>query len=158
MWCEDVKYRFLVSREAMLFTWFLTSLYLIWLLPSSLLSGILIFSQCSWEPEVSWLPGSQNKCHTASVYWEVNILLEELLSDNKEILYLAPCLSSSLLAYVLGYRLNLRNLLALLHDRKGIRSAFKELCLRHNMKSSSDRNSLGGNRDVFSMLGGNAYL
>lgn len=55
------------------------------------------------------------------------MLLEELLSDNEEILYLAQCLSSSPLAYVLYYRLNSGNLLALLHDGKSIRPAFKEL-------------------------------
>ena len=115
--------------------WICTWLYLIILLSATQLSGILIFSQCSWEPEVSWLLGSQNKCHTVSVYWEAHRRpREECLSDNKEILNLAVCLSSGPLSYVLYYRSDLGNLermLALLSDGKGIGPIYKELCLWH---------------------------
>lgn len=122
--------------------WIWTWLYLIILLSATQLSGILIFSQCSWEPEVSWLPGSQNKCHTASVYWEAHRRpREECLSDNKEILNLAACLSSGPLSYVLYYRSdlgNLERLLTLLSDGKGIRPVYKELSLTHDSPSELD--------------------
>ena len=77
-----------------------------------------------------------------SVYWEAHRRpREECLSDNKEILNLAVCLSSGPLSYVLYYRSDLGNLermLALLSDGKGIRPVYKDLSLTHDSPSELD--------------------